>query len=196
MPARLRAQAEPLALARQISYLALSAPLACCYGYFQPRIALTAGLLDRLNEEELTAVLLHERHHLRRRDPLRYLALRAVAQGLFMVPLVPVVCRRAEVALELAADRAALAFVSRGALAGALSAALLPAQPLAVAVAALSPTEERIAHLAGWPAPRTRPVATLLATFGLIAALSVALHSLATPHQIWELVCAVCPALD
>ena len=54
-------------------------------------------------------MLLHERHHLRRRDPLRYLVLHALSAGLFMLPLALVLQRWAETRMELAADRAALA---------------------------------------------------------------------------------------
>src|SRR4051812_15169471 len=166
-PVRLTSAAESLALAGRLTYLATAAPVALCYGLLWPRVAISAGLLDRLDDGELAAVLLHERHHLRRCDPLRYLVARSLAAGLFMVPLAPIVMRRAETRIELAADRAALAVVPRGALAGALLTALTAGAAAPAGMASLSATEVRIAHLMGRPEHPRAPVLAGLATMFL-----------------------------
>lgn len=195
LPHRLRDAARALGLAERLAYLPTSSPAALCYGVIRPRIAITAGLLHRLDDEELRAVLLHERHHLAQRDPLRYLALRALAAGLFMVPLTSILRHWVEARMELAADRAALAVVPRGALAGALIAALGAPSPLPAGMASLSATEARIAHLAGRSERPAVPYQTTLVTLALLAGLGVVLLRLARPDELWKLMCALCPWL-
>ena len=195
-PARLGAAARRLQVEQRLTYLAAPAPAAFCYGFLRPRIAVSAGLTDRLDDEELAAVLLHERHHLRRRDPLRYLALRALTGGLFMLPLASMMERWVEARIELAADRAALAEAPRGALAGALLVALSGTALMPAGLAPLSATEARIAHLAGRPERPPVPWAAALMTVGLLGGLGVALAWLASPEQVWGLVCALCPGLS
>ncbi|MEI2690418.1 MAG: M48 family metalloprotease [Anaerolineae bacterium] len=72
----------------------------------RPRIWLSSGLLALLDDAELAAVLRHERHHLRRRDPLRVLLARSVAQGLFFLPAAGALCDRYMQAKEREADAA------------------------------------------------------------------------------------------
>src|SRR5439155_13985574 len=62
------------------------APQAFCVGTIRPRIYVSVGALKRLSATELDAVLAHERHHQRRRDPLRLLVVEALAHGLFFLP--------------------------------------------------------------------------------------------------------------
>jgi Zn-dependent protease with chaperone function len=195
-PHRLRELVRALALEERLTYLPTSAPAALCYGVFRPRIAISAGLADHLDDEELRAVLAHERHHLTRHDPLRYLALHALAAGLFMVPLTLILQRWVETRMELAADRAALAVVPRGALAGALVAALSAPSLLPAGLAPLSATEARIAHLAGRSAQTTVPYWETLVTMVLLTGLGLALAWLARPEQVWELLCTLCPWLS
>ena len=196
LPHRLRDAACALGLAERLTYLSSPSPAALCYGVIRPHIAITAGLLHQLDDEELRAVLLHERHHLAQRDPLRYLALRALAAGLFMVPLTSTLRRWAETRMELAADRAALAVVPRGALAGALIVALGAPSLLPAGMASLSATEARIAHLAGRSDRPAVPYLTTLLTLALLGGLGFVLMWLARPEELWELFCALCPWLS
>jgi Zn-dependent protease with chaperone function len=192
----LRCVARALALEEHLTYLPTPVPAALCYGLLTPRIAITDGLLQRLKDDELRAVLLHERHHLTRRDPLRYLALQALAAGLFMVPLAAILQRWAETRIELAADRAALAVVPRGALAGALMAALSAPSALPAGLAPLSATEARIAHLSGRSARPSVPYLATLVTMALLAGLGITMAWLARPEEAWELLCTLCPWLS
>ncbi len=196
IPRRIATLARALELEGRLIYLATPTPAAFCSGLLRARITLTAGLVDRLDEAELTAVLLHERHHLRRRDPSRYLVLHALAAGLFMVPLAAMLQRWAETRMELAADRAALAVIPRGALAGALAAVLTVPGAMPAGMAALSATEARIAHLAGKPEHSTVSVTAALTSAGLVGGFGLALAWLANPREVWELVCALCPGLS
>jgi Zn-dependent protease with chaperone function len=55
-------------------------------GLFSPRIYVAEELAERLEPDELVAVLAHEGAHARRRDPLRLSSLRALACTLFWIP--------------------------------------------------------------------------------------------------------------
>ncbi|MDE3075102.1 MAG: M56 family metallopeptidase [Chloroflexota bacterium] len=82
---------------------------AFCHGVWRGRIVVTRGLLDMLTPEELEAVLLHERHHLRARDPIKLLMARVIAETLFFVPVIPQLAQGYAQAKEVDADRAAIA---------------------------------------------------------------------------------------
>jgi Zn-dependent protease with chaperone function len=73
-------------------------------GWFRPRVIVAADLADRLTADELTAVLAHEAVHLRRRDPLRLFALRALASLLFWLPVLRRLAADLEDEVEITAD--------------------------------------------------------------------------------------------
>ena len=50
-------------------------------------IMISTEMLSRLDDDELTAVLAHERAHALRRDPARAAAVRVAARALFDLPL-------------------------------------------------------------------------------------------------------------
>jgi len=124
LPPRLARIGADLGVADRLTYLGSTASAACCYGFVRPCIAVTTGLLEQLDDEELVAVLAHERQHLSHRDPVRYLLLHTVSAAAFIFPATSALRQRQEARIELAADRAALLVVPRGALAGALLAVL------------------------------------------------------------------------
>lgn len=68
----------------------------------------------------MKAVVQHELAHLCRRDPLRLIAVRALAEALPAVPALRQLAAGLPVAQELAADRAALAVMGADALGCAL----------------------------------------------------------------------------
>jgi Zn-dependent protease with chaperone function len=57
-------------------------PAVCVVGILRPRLFLAGQVLDRLSEDEIEAVLAHEAGHLRARDNLKGLAVRAAFDGL------------------------------------------------------------------------------------------------------------------
>ncbi|MDP9354392.1 MAG: M56 family metallopeptidase [Chloroflexota bacterium] len=195
LPLRLSAAGATLGLSNRLTYLEHALPAAFCYGLLRPRIAVTAGLLDRLDDEALAAVLAHERQHLRRRDPARYLAIHALSAAAFMFPLAPALRQRLEARIELGADRAALAVAPRGALAAALL-ALLATPPMRVpGAAALTATEARIAQLAGRPVLPAIPAPAWVGSLGLAAVIAVATIDLAASADLVKMACALYPDL-
>ena len=122
-----------------------------CHGLLRPRICVTTGLLDLLDDAELRALLLHERHHLRQRDPLRILVSEVAADAMSLLPIARALAQRNRVAQEVAADQAAIAGSDSDV---PLSSALLKLLTVGssrlqipTAVGAFSATEERIARL-------------------------------------------------
>jgi Zn-dependent protease with chaperone function len=55
-------------------------------GLFSPRVFVARGLLYRVSEQQVVAVLAHEAAHVRRRDPLRVAVYRFLACTLFWIP--------------------------------------------------------------------------------------------------------------
>ncbi|MGH2562035.1 MAG: M56 family metallopeptidase [Thermomicrobiales bacterium] len=195
LPPRLARVGRRLGLNDRLTYVDDPGVAAFCYGFLRPRVAVTAGLLACLAQEELVAVLAHERHHLRRRDPARYLLLHALAAAAFIFPIIPALRQRLEARLELAADRAALSVVPRGALAGALLAVLTSSEAMPIGAAGLSATEARIAHLAGDPALPAIPIRAVVASLGLFAIVVVAAIDLTTSAHLVTMVCPLCVAV-
>ncbi len=73
-------------------------------GWVLPRVIVAADLGDRLDGDELTAVLAHEGVHLRRRDPLRLFSLRTLASLLFWLPVLRRLAADLEDEVEITAD--------------------------------------------------------------------------------------------
>jgi hypothetical protein len=85
-----------------------------------PRILVTSRIVERLRDRELDAVLLHEQHHAKRRDPLRRAILRAAGDVYFFLPVLHWCAQRQLAKSELEADRVAIGRLGRRAVAGAL----------------------------------------------------------------------------
>jgi Zn-dependent protease with chaperone function len=111
-------------------------PLAFCAGGLRPAVYVTDAALDALRPDELTAVVAHEAHHARRRDPLRLAVARTLADATGVLGDLPA---RHIAAADLAADAAAVRVAGS-------------AQPLASALLRLQdPAPERVDHLLGRP---------------------------------------------
>lgn len=156
-------------------------PLAFCAGLLRPRIYLSTGTRRLLADPELRAVIAHERHHARRRDPLRLLIVEAVRDAMFFAPVLGRCRTRYGSLTELAADEHAIAATGVRSLAGALAAFDAHDGPLAAVSA------ERVDHLL-----RTRhrwqvPLAALHASLwsiAAVAAMAVGAAALVGPEQI------------
>jgi Zn-dependent protease with chaperone function len=83
-------------------------PQAFCAGYLRPRVFISQAALELLNDAELDAVLAHEYHHRRVRDPLRFVCGRIFSQGLFFLPVLRALFRRYADLAELDADEVAV----------------------------------------------------------------------------------------
>lgn len=167
--ASLRAVADVLGIAGRVEVVGTGEAFAVTHGLLRPRILLSTGLVAALDEAELTAVLVHERHHLQRRDPLRLLACRLLAGYGWFLPLLRWYIRRVSVRWELAADRAATTSAGVAAVAGALL--KLADLPVPAAVAAANPMGDAGDRAAGhrWCQRRaTGPDQRCRRRFGLV----------------------------
>jgi Zn-dependent protease with chaperone function len=101
--------ARTVGIGGRFDVLDAAEPLAFCYGYLQPRVLMSRGLVALLTFDELSALLIHEREHLRQRDPMKVAVGRLMTSAVFFVPAVGALYRRYLVEKELAADAAAIA---------------------------------------------------------------------------------------
>jgi Zn-dependent protease with chaperone function len=90
------------------------------YGVLTPRVAVSRGLLEGVSDEELRAVLEHERYHVCNLDPLKVVLVQALSAAFFFLPALDSLRARYLAGRELAADRRAVRACGRRPLAGAL----------------------------------------------------------------------------
>lgn len=83
-------------------------PQAFCAGLLHPQVYVSTGAMALLDDSALNAVLAHETHHARRRDPLRLAVGRVLARALFFVPGLGELVRREQDLAELGADETAI----------------------------------------------------------------------------------------
>lgn len=179
-PVRLDALCAGPGLARlRVVTLATPVPLAFCAGLLRPRICLSMGLLDTLNDKELKSVLLHEAYHCRRYDPLRSLLADVLAATLFFLPAVAEWRDMFLTSTECAADRYAIQYGGRPALAGAMYKLFTHPQAIRLSsamsgVVGFSATQARLVQLlddapVSTPfSPRNLLISSLALAFGCI----------------------------
>lgn len=151
LPRSVAVLARELGIEGRVDVVADGRTFSFCYWFRDPRICLSSALTSRLGRDELRAVLVHERYHLRHRDPLRVVIARYFAAGLYVVPAIDELTSFYALQKEIAADDEAVRQVGIGPLARALY-KLLPDAPerdlgLLVPVTGLSVTEARIDRL-------------------------------------------------
>lgn len=95
-------------------------PCSFTYGVLRPKVAVSRGLLDAIDDEELAAVLHHEQYHVRNFDTVKVVVARAAASAFFFLPALCTLRDRYLAGRELAADRRAVRAVGERSLAGAL----------------------------------------------------------------------------
>lgn len=137
----------------------LDAPVALCHGLLRPRLLVSTGVPRGLAAAELEAVLRHEAAHLCRRDPLRLVLARALAEVL-PLPILSRLAAAVPVTQELAADRAVLAAVGTQALGGALlklGDALGPLRDPGLALGPFGAVDARLSQVLGEPLPPLAP---------------------------------------
>ena len=177
-PRRVRALARELGLDARIDVVADPRPFSFTYWFRRPRICVSTALVRRLATDELRAVLIHERYHLRQRDPLRLVIARYFAAGLYVVPVVDELASFYALQKEIAADDDAVRHLGTAPLARALY-KLLPDAPdrelgLLMPVTGLSVTEARIERLAdGRDLPLRLTPASVALSAGALAGASV-----------------------
>jgi Zn-dependent protease with chaperone function len=187
-PRRVARLAHRLGIEGRVDVVHDRRPFSFCYWFRSPRICLSTALVRRLSDDELRAVLIHERYHLRHRDPLRVVVARYFAAGLYVVPVVEELASFYALQKEIAADDEAVRQIGVGPLARALY-KLLPDAPdrelgLLMPVTGLSVTEARIDRLArGDDVPlRLTPASVALSAGALLGAAVLATFGGGTSH--------------
>jgi Zn-dependent protease with chaperone function len=176
-PERVAAIARELAIDGRVDVVADPRPFSFTYWFRRPRICVSTALVRRLSADELRAVLVHERYHLRHRDPLRLVVARYFAAGLYVVPVVDELAAFYALQKEIAADDEAVRLVGVAPLARALYAVLPDSGSdfgLLMPVTGLSVTEARIDRLvAGRVVPLHLSAVSISLSLGALAGASV-----------------------
>ena len=167
LPTSLEALAARAGLTGRLRLVEAEAPWALCAGLLRPCVWVSRGLVAALDGEELEAVLLHEAHHLRRRDPLRRLAAEALAEALPFWPEADRFRQALRIRLEAEADRAVLERLGRRPLLRALWRLATASSPGGTASAPFSLLEAGEAVLPPLPRPWL-PLLILLSSPGVL----------------------------
>jgi Zn-dependent protease with chaperone function len=151
-------------------------PRAFCAGLLRPRVYLSTGALSALDDAGLAAVLAHERHHARCRDPLRLAVGRVLARSLFFLPRLGDLLDQQAALAELSADESAVnaAPANRSGLASAMLS--FSDAPSSVGSKGIDPA--RVDFLLGEPTSWRFPALLCLAA-GSVLALLIAVSVLA-----------------
>lgn len=167
-------------------------PRAFTAGLFRPRIYVSTGAVSALTGAQLQAVLAHERHHVRRLDPLRVFMLSSLGDAFFFLTGIRRLAERDAALAEVAADAAAVRM--SGGDRGPLAAALLAFEGApASGVVGISP--ERVDSLLGERLPWRLPMrssAWALAALGGVSVLTVAAADAAQPASVPMLLMQTC----
>lgn len=97
--------------------------LAFSYGLLSQRIVVSENIVQSLELEELTAILLHEEFHSRQKDPLRIFLMSMTFSYLGKIKIIANLCEYFQITAEITADR--LAMLRLGNKAWSLPSALL-----------------------------------------------------------------------
>lgn len=165
--------AERSGLAGRLTVVADIEPYAFTHGFLVPRVVLSDALVDRLDWDELAAVLVHEAAHVRSRDPLKVAVTRLLIAREFYLPLLRHLARRFVAGRELAADRQAIARCGSRSLIAALLRTLGPPRWAAASASAMATTttlNERIVQLETGDEPAAPPVPRALLAVSAVAA--------------------------
>jgi Zn-dependent protease with chaperone function len=120
LPNELALTASAVGLAGRVVLLDAPERFSFAYGVLTPRVAVSRGLLESVSNDELLAVLEHERYHVCNLDPLKVVLVQALSAAFFFLPALDALRARYLAGRELAADRRAVKACGRGPLASAL----------------------------------------------------------------------------
>ena len=144
-------------------------------GLLHPRISLPAGIKKLLSETELSAVIIHEQAHARRRDNLIRLAHELAQCALWFHPLIWMTGRRLALYRELSCDESVIEHAHGGDLVSALAKLADPAaDKFVLQASATSHLSYRLARLEAAPLrPRIAANALLIAVFWALLAAGI-----------------------
>ena len=158
------ALAQPCAGTRDLRVLGVAQPLAYCLPGVRSRVVVSEGALTTLAAAEVTAILSHERAHLRARHDLVLEAFTAVHAAFPRLVRSANALRAVQLLVELLADDAAVRATGRTPLARALVACAAAGRPPSGALASGGPsTVLRVRRLSGRGNSRVLSAAAYLA---------------------------------
>ena len=82
-------------------------PIVFCFGLLKLEICISSGLVNKLNKEELSAVLAHEQYHLNNYEPLKLFLVKLITKILFFIPGLKYLTNQYIIFSELSADEQA-----------------------------------------------------------------------------------------
>ena len=174
VPEVVQARAERAGLDRRVVGVDDDAAVSFTFGLLHPRVALSRGLWEALDPDELAAVLEHERYHVENHDPLKVVLARSLPSALFFLPALRHLRDRYASAGELAADRRAMSSSGAANLAGALYKVV--AGPPGIALGATAAIggddalEARVEQLETGAAPAAKPLSRSVLVASLLGA--------------------------
>jgi hypothetical protein len=143
-------------------------PQAFCAGFLWPVVYVSGGAIELLSPSELAAVIEHERHHQRARDPLRTACAQIAAEALFFLPALRPLAHRFGELTEVRADDAAVRGEGgRQALASALLA--FDSGPPGVVGISTERVDALLGERPSWRLPLLPIAASMMVLAGLIA---------------------------
>lgn len=158
---------QPCARRRDLRVLDVRQPLAYCLPGVRSRVVVSEGALSALNGDEVTAILTHERAHLRARHDLVLEAFTAVHEAFPRLVRSSSALRAVQLLVELLADDAAVRAAGRTPLARALVACAAGHAPSGALAAGGTSTVLRVRRLSG------RGNSLLLSTAAYLAAAAI-----------------------
>ena len=171
----LETAAASMKIGRRIDLVDAEPAFAFTYGFLQPRVVLSRGLVDRSTPAELRAILEHESYHAQNLDPLKLVAVRAASDAFFFLPAIRQLTTSYLLDRELAADRRALTRAGTQPLTAALMTVLSPTHGFEAPVAAaLGGSEQLSARVEQLESGREPPPADLNRTAITVSAAALA----------------------
>lgn len=85
-----------------------SAIVALSYGLWRPKILISSAVINRFQDEEIEAILLHELYHCKAYHPLQKILLTIISKGFAFVPVINELTHFYSIWMELLADRYAI----------------------------------------------------------------------------------------
>jgi Zn-dependent protease with chaperone function len=143
------ALAQPCARTRDLRILEVAEPLAYCLPGVRSRVVVSAGTLTQLTDDEVSAILTHERAHLRARHDLILEAFTAVHAAFPRLVRSSNALGAVQLLVELLADDAAVRTAGRTPLARALVACASGRAPSGALAAGGPSTVVRVRRLSG-----------------------------------------------
>ncbi|OBF89471.1 Zn-dependent protease with chaperone function [Mycobacterium sp. 852002-51163_SCH5372311] len=166
---------QPCTRTRDLRVLDISQPLAYCLPGVRSRVVVTEGALNTLNNAEVSAILTHERAHLRARHDLVLEAFTAVHAAFPRLVRSSTALDSVRLLVELLADDAAVRAAGRAPLARALVACASGRAPSGALAAGGPSTVLRVRRLSGRGNSLALSAAAYLAAAAVLVVPTVAL---------------------